>query len=148
MTNTVLRTKISKVENKIPDHAKYINTPEFNKLTAEHFAASLKQADLVNISYFDNKLTSFKLITSNKTKNLKVQKRLNSLMTIDFFLGRLYFASNAGSQTMFFYQPTLDTLELKKVKGTDYLLSWKLKGVYNSKLKFTLNHDMPLSNIA
>ena len=36
---------------------------------------------------------------------------------------------------MFVYQPTLDTLELKKDKGTEYVLGWKLKGVFNSKLK-------------
>ena len=36
---------------------------------------------------------------------------------------------------MFVYQPTLDTFELKKDKVTDYNLSWKSKGVYNSKLK-------------
>ena len=33
------------------------------------------------------------------------------------------------------YQPTLDTLELRKDKGTDYVLSWKSKGVYTSKFK-------------
>ena len=33
------------------------------------------------------------------------------------------------------YQPTFDTLELKKYEGTDYFLSWKSKGVYNSKRK-------------
>ena len=47
MTTTVLNTKIWEVENKIPDHAKYITTPEFNKLIAEKFTARLKQADLV-----------------------------------------------------------------------------------------------------
>ena len=53
-----------------------------------------------------------------------------------FFLGRMYFASNDGSQKMFVYQPTFDILEWKtKDKGTDYVLSWKLNGVYNSKLK-------------
>ena len=45
------------------------------------------------------------------------------------------FTSNDGSQNTFVYQPTLDTLELKKDKGTDYVLSWKSNGVYNSKLK-------------
>ena len=35
----------------------------------------------------------------------------------------------------FVYQPTLNALELRKDKGTDYVLSWKSKGVYNSKLK-------------
>ena len=79
-----MNTKISEVENKIPDHAKYITTREFNKLTAENFAARLKQANLVTKSDFDNKLTSFnKRIISNKTKHLEVQKKLNGLMKKD-----------------------------------------------------------------
>ena len=87
---------------------------------------------------FDKKLTSFnRKITSNKTKYLEVQKKLNCLITnyYNFFLGRMYFANNDGSQNTFVYQPTLDTLELKKDKGIDYVLSWKSNGVYNSKLK-------------
>ena len=120
VTTTVLSTKISKVENKIPDNWKYITIQEFNKLTAEHFAARLKEADLANKTDFNNKLTSFnRQITSNKTKHLEVQKKLNSLITKDynFFLGRIYFASNDGSRNIFVYQPTLDTLELKKTKA-------------------------------
>ena len=50
-------------------------------------------------------------------------------------LGGIYLTSNNGSQNTFVYQPTLDTLELKKNKGTDYVGSWKSKGVFNSKLK-------------
>ena len=46
----------------------------------------------------------------------------------------MYFTSNDGSQNTFVYQPTLDTLELKKDQGTDYVLCWKSKGVYNAKL--------------
>ena len=66
MTTTILNTKISEVENKIPDDSKYITTQKFNKLTAENFAARLKQADSLNKTDFDNKLTSFnKGITSN-----------------------------------------------------------------------------------
>ena len=77
---------------------------------------------------FDYKLTSFnKRITSNKTKHLEDQKKLNSLITKDynFFLHKIYFTSNDGSQNTFAYQPTLDTLELKIAKGADYVLSWK-----------------------
>ena len=47
----------------------------------------------------------------------------------------MYFTSNDGSQNIFAYQPTLDALGLKKGKFTDYILSWKSKGVFNSKLK-------------
>ena len=85
-------------------HAKYITTEEFNKLTAERFAASLKQANIVSKTDFDNKLISFyKRITSNKTKYLEVHKKLNSLTTIDYdlFLGRIYFRSDNRSQNMF-----------------------------------------------
>ena len=35
MTATVPNTKISEVGNKIPDHAKYITSLEFNRLTVE-----------------------------------------------------------------------------------------------------------------
>ena len=48
----------------------------------------------------------------------------------------------------FVYQPTFDALELKKDKGTDYVLSWKSKGMFNFKLKplyTTFLHSIKLS---
>ena len=67
MTTNVLNTKVSEVENKIPDHAKYITTQEFKKLIAENFAARLSK-----LTDFDNKLLIFdKKVTSNKTKYLE-----------------------------------------------------------------------------
>ena len=116
VTTNVLNRGISEVQNKIPDNSQCITTQEFNKLTAENFAARLKQAESVNKTDFDNKLASFnKRISSNKTNSLEAQKKLNSLITKDYnlFLGRIYFTSNDGSKNTFFYQPTLDTLELK-----------------------------------
>ena len=80
----------------------------------------------MNKSDFDNKLTGFiKQITLNKTKHLEVQEKLNSLKAKDynFFLCRIYFTSNDGSQNTFVYQPTLDALESKKGKCTDYVFS-------------------------
>ena len=46
VTTNVLNTKVIEVENKIPHGDKHITIPEFNKLTAESFAARLKRADL------------------------------------------------------------------------------------------------------
>ena len=72
-----------------------------------------------------------------------MQKKLNSRIKNDynFFLGRIYFKSNDGSQNIFVYQGTLDTVELEKDKGSDYVISWKLKGV-------NLSHYILLSYIA
>ena len=57
---TDYNTKAAKIENKLTDHNhnEYIATPWFNKLTAEYFAARLKQANLVTKTDFDNKLNS------------------------------------------------------------------------------------------
>ena len=59
VTTTYVNTKISEIENKIPDNSKNITTQEFNKLTAESFAARLNQADLVNKTDFDKKTNMF-----------------------------------------------------------------------------------------
>ena len=98
---------------------------------------------------FDNKLTSFnRRITSNKTKHLEVQKKLNSLITKDynFFLGRIYVASHDGSKNTFFYQPTFNELELKSSKATECIISWKSKRLYNSKLIALQGASLPNGN--
>ena len=113
VTATVLNIKIGEVETKIPDNDKYITTQQFHKLTAENFKERLKQGDYD----FDNKLISFnQKVTSNKLKYLQVRKKLNSLTAkyYNFLLGRIYFGSDDGSQNTFVFQPTFDTLELKK----------------------------------
>ena len=97
----------------------------------------------MNKTGFDNKLIRFnRKIISNKTKYLEVQKTLNSLTTKDynFFSGRIYFTSNDVSQNTFVYQPTLDTLELKKkikvlIIYTPFWDSIKLSG-YRVGIKF------------
>ena len=75
-------TNISQLENKITNqnHDKYITTLEFNKLTAENFAARLAQANLITKIDFDAKLLSLnRKITSNKTKHLLVKNQLKKL---------------------------------------------------------------------
>ena len=69
------------------------------QLTAENFAARLKQDNSVGKTTFDNKLVSFnRKIASNKIKYL------------EFVLVTIYFTSNDGSQSTFVYQrtPTID----------------------------------------
>ena len=91
---TDLNTKIREIENKINDHdhAKYITTQEFNKLTADNFGARLKQANLasktditgitgfVKKTDFDNKLITFnKRITSSETSDIEFKTKLDDL---------------------------------------------------------------------
>ena len=78
-------TKISELEKELTDHKhdKYVTTPEFNKLTAENFAATLAQANLVTTKDFDAKLSSVnRKITSNKTKHVLVENELKKIKVI------------------------------------------------------------------
>ena len=72
----IITQKLEKLKKKITNsnHNKYITTPEFNKLTAETFAAKLRQANLVTKTDFhDNPKNLNKKITSNKTKHVVVE---------------------------------------------------------------------------
>ena len=69
---TGYKIKTIELKKKRTDHNynKYITTPKFNKLTAENFAARLKQANLVTKTDFDDELknsTTKNYFKQNKT---------------------------------------------------------------------------------
>ena len=89
-------------------------------------------------TYFDNKLISFNRKITSKKLNILTTKDYN------FFLSRIYFTSNDGSQNTFVYQPTLNTLELKKSKTMIIFLV----GNQRDYTLLNLNHYIFLSYIA
>ena len=96
---------------------------------------------LINESSLNEKVKTLATKEEIKTlvtkTELKVeQDKIGKLGTHDssYFLDENDFG-NDGFQNMFVYEPGLITFELKKDKSTDYVLSWKSKGVYTSKLK-------------
>ena len=89
-------TKVTEIENKLNNHNrdKYIDTQEFNKLTADVFDARIAEASLITKTDFDANLSSLhKKVTSNKTKHLLVENKLNKLKTFDlsYFMGKSHF---------------------------------------------------------
>ena len=88
LTTTTITTYTA-AENKKSDHSKYITALELNKLAAESFAARLTQVNLASKSYianflkktdFDDKIKNLnKNVTSNKTKNVLAENKLNEL---------------------------------------------------------------------
>ena len=93
-------TKITEIEKKLSDHNhdKYITTPEFNKLTAENFAARLAQANFITETDFDDKLLSLnRRITLNEMRHLVFESELKKLRTFDsiYFCGKSHFEDDA-----------------------------------------------------
>ena len=69
----------------------------------------------------------------------KLKAEQNNTMELWSFHSSEFLCKNVfgddGFQNMFFHQPTPDTLELKKDKVVDYVLSWNPRGVFTSKLE-------------
>ena len=126
--------KLREIEKKVTNHkhGKYITTPELNKLTAENFAARLKQENLVTKTDFDDKLkTLHQKVNSNKTKHVLVKNELKKLQTFDssYFIGKSHFEED-GTQNYLVFQSMYRYF--RKVSGVgngNYIYFWKSKGL-------------------
>ena len=70
-------------------------------------------------------------IIANKSKDLLVENELNKLKTFDssYFIGKSHFEKD-GIQTYLVFQPIIRYFKVNTVVGvTDYVLSWKSKGL-------------------
>ena len=131
VNKTDYNTKVTEIENKLTNHNhdKYIDTSEFNKLTADVSNATLAQANLITKTDFDAKLSSLnRKITSNKTKHLLVENKLNKVKTFDFvyFIGKSHFDED-GTQNYLVFQPLKKYFKL--IANTSSVLSWQSKGL-------------------
>ena len=90
VTKADFNIKIKEIENKIPDHDKYI-TNESNKLVKQNFAERLKQANLANkidiadflkkTDFVERLIKINKKVTSNKTKHVETENKVNDHIT-------------------------------------------------------------------
>ena len=117
-------------------HGKQITTPEFNKLTAENFAARLGQANLITKPDFDAKLSSLnRKITSNKTKHLLVENQLKKLETFDsiYFRDKSHFEDD-GAQNWLVFQPVHRYFKTVSANNSN-IVSGKSKGLSDEIIK-------------
>ena len=144
---TNYNTKITEIENKLTDHNhdKYITTSELNTLTVDVFNARVVQANLIAKTDFDAKLLSLnRKITETKTKHLLVENELNKLKTFDssYFIGKSHFEED-GTQNCLVFQPIIKNFEV--ITNTDYVSSWKSKGLSAESIKPPATSDNSLT---
>ena len=140
-------TKISKLEKKLTDHIhdKYIITSEFNTLAASVFNTRLTHANLITKTDFDAKLSSpNRKITANKTKHLLVEIKLKKLKAFESsnFIGKSHIEVY-GTQNYLVYQPI--NKYFKVIANTDYVSSWKSKGLSVEAIKPPTTSDNSLT---
>ena len=85
-----------------------------------------------------------KKITQNKTKHLLVENKLNKLKTFDssYFFGKSRFEED-GTQNYLVFQPL--NKYFKVINSTDYISSWKSKGLSAESIKPPATSDNNLA---
>ena len=147
VNKTDYNTKVTEIENKLNNHNhdKYIDTSEFNKLTADVFNARLAPANSIKKTEFDSKLSNLnRKITKNKTDHLLVQKELNKLKTFDssYFIEKSHFEED-DTQNCLVFQPIIRYFKL--IASTDYISSWESKGLSAETIKPPTTSDNSLT---
>ena len=142
-------TKTTDSENKLNNHNhdKYIDTSEFDRLAADVFNARLAQANLITKTDFGDNLPSLsRKITQNKTKHLLVENELNKLKTFDssYFTGKGHF-EEVGTQNNSVFHPL--NKYFKVITNTDYVSSWKSKGLSAESIKPPATSDNSLTPV-
>ena len=140
-------TKVIEIDNKFNNHNhdKYIDTSDFNELAVDVFNARLAQANQVTKTDFDAKLSRLKRkITSNKIKDVLVEKELNKLKTFDsgYFIGKSYLEED-GTQNYLVFQPL--NKYFKVISSTNYGSSWQSKGLSDETIKPPATSDKSLN---
>ena len=135
---TDYNTKVTEIENKLTNHNhdKYIDTSEFNTLATNFFNSRLAQANLIAKTDFDAKLSNLnRKITENESKPLLIESELNKLKTFDsgYFIGKSHFDNEDGTQDYLVFQP--QNKYFKLITNTDYVSSWKSKGLSSESIK-------------
>ena len=143
-------TKITEIENKLNNHKhdKYITTAEFNTLAADVFNARLAQVHLVTETFFDNTASSLDSKTElNQSLGTTLEKIFKKLRSPDlsYFRGKSYFEED-GVQDYLIFQPIFSYFKVNTiVYVTNYILSWKSKGLSGETIKPPTTSDNSLT---
>ena len=127
-----------------------IDTSELTKLPADAFNARLAQANLITKTDIDAKLLSLnRKITANKTKSLLVENELKKLKTYFYLIcnksyltGKSHFEED-DTQNYLVFQPI--SRYFKVIANSDYVSSWKSKGLSAESIKPPTTSDNSLT---
>ena len=104
-----------------------------------------QKVNLVTKTDFDAKLSSLnRKITKNKIDHLLVQNEFKKLKTFDssYFIGKSHFEED-GTQNYLVFQPI--NKYFKVITNTDYISSWKSKGLSTESIKPPTTSDNSLT---
>ena len=102
---------------------------------------------MITKTEFDSKLSSLnRNITANKSKYLLVENELNKLKTFysSYFIDKSLFDEDS-TQSYLVSQPIIRYFKVNTITNTDYVSSWKSKGLSAESIKPPTTSDNSLT---
>ena len=104
---------------------------------------------MITKTEFDAKYSNLnRKITKNKSKHLLVENELKKLKTGDlsYFIGKSHFEED-GAQNYLIFQPIVRYFKVNTITNTDYISSWKSKGLSAESIKPPTTSDSSLTMV-
>ena len=111
------------------------NILQLQSLSVDVFNARLAKANLVAKTNFDNTVSSLDSKTAaNKTKKESIENEFKKLKTfhLSYFIGKSHFEEDYTQNYLVFHP---QNRYFKVIAGTDYVSSWKSKGLSDETIK-------------
>ena len=136
--------KIDKIDKKILDVTNLVKKTDFNTKVTEIEGKIPDVSNLVKNTDLDTKLKKISdRVTKNKAKHLLVENELKNLQKFDsaYFTGKSHFEEDS-TQNYLVFQPI--HRYFKKISNSDYMYSWKSKGLSDETLVLLLHLTIKL----
>ena len=149
-TKTNLNTKINEVKNEIPSIAGLATTSALTAVENKipNVSNLVKKTDYAaKVTEIENRMISLnRKIVSNKTKDISIESELKQLKTFDlsYFGGKNHFDED-GTQNYYIFQPISKYLKVANVNNTNYILSWKSRGLNDVKIESIKTNNYSLN---
>ena len=151
ISNLATKTLVKKIETKIPDISNPATKALVNKI--ENIISDISNlATKTALTTVENKIPDISNLVKKADYNTKITKienklnnELNKLKTFDsgYFIGKSHFNNEDGTQNYLVFQPL--NKYFKSITKTDYVSSWKSKGLSSESIKPPTTSDNSLA---
>ena len=131
ITGLATTSALTTVENKIPSISNLIKKTNYDTRVGE----------------IENKMTNLnRKIVSNKTKDISIENELKKLKTfnLSYFRNKNHFDED-GNQNYYIFQPISKYLKVVNVNNSNYILSWKSRGLNDAKTESIKTNNYSLN---
>ena len=142
ISNFTTKTALTNLSNSVPDITTLIKKSDYDAKIAEI------ESQYVSNTGFSSKLAQANVITKRNfdSEIIELENNIKKLQTFDssYFRGKSHFEED-GTQNYLVFQPIIRCFKVNTITNTDYVSSWKSKGLSAKTIKPPTTSDNSLT---